>query len=70
MSSESKPLQVNDLLRDNAWLEKFSTYKQQRSILHQVTQHANLHPVKLIIETDSDQNFITIEYSSGEKITV
>ena len=69
MSPETNPQRLRLLLEDEEWLDKFSTYKQKRSILHQITEHTSLQPVKLVIETDLEQNFITIEYSTGEKIT-
>jgi hypothetical protein len=69
MTMENKPLRLMQLLKDEDWLDRFSTYKQKRSILHQITEHTSLLPIKLIIETDTAQNFITIEYSTGEKIT-
>lgn len=64
-----KPSSLIDLLQDEAWLEKFCTYKQLRSIIHQRESHGTLNPIKLVIEPDTDQNFITIQYHTGEKFT-
>ena len=70
MASSNEIKELSQLLKDENWLIQFTTYKQMRSIIHQMTHHANLMPVKLVIEQDVNQNFITIEYSTGEKITV
>jgi hypothetical protein len=69
MLNEDRPKNLNQLLMDEDWMKKFCTYKQLRSILHQMKHHTSLQPVKLIIEPDTDQNFITINYSTGEKFT-
>ena len=70
MSNETEIKELSQLLRDEEWLNQFTTYKQMRSIIHQMTHHAYLRPEKIVIEQGENQNFITIEYSSGEKITV
>ena len=70
MSNSNEIKDLSQLLKDEDWLIHFTTYKQMRSIIHQMTHHVNLSPVKLVIERDSNQNFITIEYSTGEKITI
>ena len=64
-----QPSALTDLLKDEAWLEKFCTYKQLRSIIHQRESHGSLKPIKLVIEPDTEQNFITVFYHTGEKFT-
>ena len=63
------PFSLTQLLQDESWLEKFCTYKQLKSILHQMKSHSDPKPVKLVIEADAEQNFVTVQYSSGEEYT-
>ena len=64
-----RPLNLDELLRSEEWLNEFCTYKQLRSIIHRMEHHKE-RPIKITLEEgDENQNFITIEYASGVKIT-
>jgi hypothetical protein len=57
-----KPKSLIELLKDEAWLAKFCTYKQLRSVIHQRENHETLQSTKLLIESDTEQNFVTVHY--------
>ena len=64
-----KPKTIVELLEDERWLGAFCTYKQLRSILHRAERHGEQKPVKLEIEEGEGQNFITVHYADGNKVT-
>jgi hypothetical protein len=69
VTEQEEPSSLNKLLSDEAWLRKFCTNKQLRSILHQMESQGDPPPIKLVIESDTEQNFVTVESPTGSKYT-
>ena len=64
-----RPPHLHKLIRDEEWLRRFCTYKQERAILHWAKDHDELKLVKIEIEEgDEKQSFVTLHFEGG-KIT-